>query len=855
MKDGSVSVKMINTLILGEAGVGKTSTKCILFNEPPPKDRTSTPLADEPLCAQVSSPKLLIHPKNVSEVKVQSVAHHWRALDDKQLQEIVTDAIAAISTEVAIGESPKLPSQTSNTRRHQSSLSIIKQDERSLPTSSSVGTSYSESLLNKQITIANINGKIEIEGDIVSSSNRKIFNWIGSNWALTIIDFEDEKFHFCNLSPQPDDTETSKSMDDQDEKKVPISTSLDSAPKTEHEVPRNNVGTSIFSESNALPAEDNLESVVASIHSKIMDLIGEKKSKRPSYLIQAPNEIFGSNWIYFIDSGGQPHFHNLLPHFVYGISVVLFVHRLSRKLEECPMVEYYENSQCIAAPYQSSYTTGDTLKCLVRSMQSHTIGGKKPRLVFIGTFLDKIEESGEKLAEKNEKLLKLLTPEFTEQLIFCTERLRELIFAVNAKNPGIHEERIVEQIRSVVESSPTREINIPIWWYVLEVTLKQLSARLDRMILSLQECLVVAHQLNISSDALVEALKFFHRQHIFLYYPDILPDVVFTSPQVLLDKLTELVREAYIMRSDQSTVQHTSIQYSSVPRSGSWQKFRDQGVVILEFLEQFKKHYIANLFTPPDLLQIFMNHLIITPLSTEEFHQVNDFTSRSIQYYMPSLLDMLSLMDLENHRVSSSAADPLLIRFPNGWPRAGVFCCLQVYLIQQLNWKLLLKEGKPKLIAQNCVMLSPPNSICTVTLIDSFSYFEIHVQAKSDICLKACPKIQKQILAGIDASCKTLRYSSDRPHLAFFCPCSLTPPPSSASGPPQHHAAELFEEEDSLRCTIDESVTFNVDPRHSVWLQDSSKCVFGCSLVSLYCYTFSIPTCRPIVIRKKEFLY
>ena len=484
------------------------------------------------------------------------------------------------------------------------------------------------------------------------------------------------------------------------------------------------------------------------------------------------------------------------------------------------MVEYYENSECIAAPYQSSYTTEYTLKCLVRSMQSHTISGKKPRLAFIGTFLDKIEESGEKLAVKNEKLLKLLTPEFTEQLVFCTVHLNELIFAINAKNPGIYEERVAEQIRSVVESSPTRNVKIPIWWHILEMTLKQLSDRLHRMVLSMQECLVVAHQLNISSDALVEALKFFHCQHIFLYYPDILPDVVFTSPQVLLDKLTELVREAYIMRGNPSAMQHTSILYSSVPRSGSWQKFRDQGVVILEFLEKFKKHYIANLFTPPDLLKIFMSHLIITPLSTEEFYRVNDFTSRSIQYYMPSLLDMLSLMDLENHRASSSAADPLLIRFPNGWPRAGVFCCLQVYLIQQLNWKLLLKEGKPKLIAQNCVMLSPPNLICTVTLIDSFSYFEIHIQAEFDTCLKACPKIRKQILTGIDASCKMLRYSSERPHTAFFCPCSLT---SSASAPPQRHAAKLSEKEGSLRCTVDELVTFKVDHKYSVWLQDSNS--------------------------------
>ena len=247
--------------------------------------------------------------------------------------------------------------------------------------------------------------------------------------------------------------------------------------------------------------------------------------------------------------------------------------------------------------------------------------------------------------------------------------------------------------------------------------------------------------------------------------------------------------------------------------------FRDQGILILEFLEQFKKHYVDNLFTPSNLLEIFMRHLIITPLSTQ-LHQEVDFTSHSIQYYMPSLLNVMSWATLEGYRILSQDVCPLLIRFPNGWPRAGVFCCLQIYLIQVLHWRIVFSKGKPKLIAQNCVMLSPPNSTCRVTLIDSFSYFEIHVEAEVDKCLKACPVIRNHILTGIDASCRTLRYSNDRPHFAFFCPCTLNSP---TSGTPQHHAAELFKEEGSLRCTIDETVTFDIDSKHSLWFADSSK--------------------------------
>ena len=736
VKAGSVSVNIINTLIQGEAGVGKTSTKCILFNEPPPHFRTSTPLAEAPVQIRVDCPvsqgdQSHTGPRDVQVfgVKVESASSEWNRLDGDKLERIVVEAIATINS-----------------------------------------TRYTD-----------------IQSHSVSSPHPR--QGLTDSSAV---------FNTCetdNRSP-PEENPTNTS--------------------TVFHTSHADNGTNASKGISESTSESELQAAVANIYGQIVGLV-EKKQTFPGNT--NANEILGSNWIYFIDSGGQPHFHNLLPHFVHGMSVALFVLRLSGKLEEYPMVEYYERNQAIGEAYRSSLTTEDTLKCLVRSMQSHTIDDEKPKLIFIGTFLDKIQQTSETLVEKNEKLLKLLTPEFADQLIFCQGNLESLIFPLNAKSPGAHEGRMAKLIRSVVESSPSRKVTIPIWWYVLEITLKKLSAHFDRMVLSKRECLEVAFQLDLSESALIEALKFFHQQHIFHYYPEILPDVVFTSPQVLLDKLTELVREVYSMKRS-----HSDYLSLNAPKSGKWRIFRDQGILILEFLKRFEKHYVDKLFTPPDLLRIFMRHLIITP--SEELHKEVDFTSNSTQYYMPCLLDMLSLTELDSYRNHFSVGCPLLIRFPNGWPRAGVFCCLQVYLMQLLHWTLVHNRGKPKLIAQNCVMLSPPNSTCRVTLIDSFSYFEIHVKAESDVCQKMCPTILSQVLSGIDASCRTLRYNNDRPHLAFFCPCALALPSSSSAviDPSQHHAAELFEKEGSLRCTIDESVTFRVDSNHLVWLQSLSKC-------------------------------
>ena len=44
---------------------------------------------------------------------------------------------------------------------------------------------------------------------------------------------------------------------------------------------------------------------------------------------QGGEKLLTSKWIHFIDSGGQPEFHDLLPVFVPNASVMLFVFNLS----------------------------------------------------------------------------------------------------------------------------------------------------------------------------------------------------------------------------------------------------------------------------------------------------------------------------------------------------------------------------------------------------------------------------------------------------------------------------------------------------------------------------------------------
>ena len=136
-------------------------------------------------------------------------------------------------------------------------------------------------------------------------------------------------------------------------------------------------------------------------------------------------------------------------------------------------------------------------------------------------------------------------------------------------------------------------------------------------VISRVEYLGVAAVLNIDAKALRAALEYFDDLNIFLYYPSLLPGIVFSNPQVILDKVTELIHFSYCLQGSGPPV----------ALEGKWLQFQDKGIVTLEMLqdERFSTHYIQNLFTPADLIKLFEHLFIVAPLSGTE-------------YFMPSLL-------------------------------------------------------------------------------------------------------------------------------------------------------------------------------------------------------------------------
>ena len=585
---------------------------------------------------------------------------------------------------------------------------------------------------------------------------------------------------------------------------------------------------------------------------KLVQCIMKAKDQMTMADISRIKQNLKLKWVYFTDSGGQPEYHELLPLFVRRISSAVCVIPLPSKLDEIQDVEYFKNGLRIGDVQKSQFTEKDTVKCLFNTIESYSTQEEPPKVMVVGTYLDKLKElqqestqvtvkndsqpkiavqsSNEMLEEKDRQMREFLERDFPNQLVYYSESstTKKLIFPVNTLSRGEHEKAVAESIRCSIESSGAMEENVPIWWYIMELLLQELAKELGRGVLSRAECLQMATLFNISEDAFHDALVYFDELNVLTYSPDVLPNVVFVESQIPLDKVSELVFHSYNLRQPTPAM------------SEEWRHFRDRGVVTMKCLEHFPRHYVQDVFSADDLCKFLQQRLVLAPIpkpgssstSSKQVQQPASTTSNQLSsstpakeepyYVMPALWRTLPEAELVSRRISSPVAATLLVRFPRGFRRAGVFCCFTVHLIRYCGWDLLLETDQ--LLYRNCIKLrlhgSPP---VTVVLIDSNSYIEVHVNTTTGIPVGEytglLPIIKETILSGIFAACRTLNYKQTKPHLTFYCPHTL--PSASTDDSPKskvQHTATLSRDRKYWRCDLDPDSYFGpLENQHTIW--------------------------------------
>ena len=625
-------------------------------------------------------------------------------------------------------------------------------------------------------------------------------------------------------TPQPvsDESQTTGSSPSTDTPEASITTpSLDAAPEgltTSESSPikrLSDLPTSQPNQSSQLPS--SLARPTHMVEDKLVSLIATTS-------FQQGMGRKAVDMIYLLDCGGQPQFQSILPLLFGEPTTMLFVTKLSERLDHHPQIAFYEQGKSIAQPYPSLLSHEEILKRSVQALQSrvHSDGESQsttPSLLVVGSHRDREWWCSETRADKNKRLISILSPALQKHLVFYGD---DLIFPVNAKKPGKEDRKVASELRKAIlqAASSLEPEEIPLGWYVLEIALHRLASFLGREILTRQECLQVAHKLHVTEEGFEAALDHLSKLNVILYFRRVLPNVVFCNPQVLLDKLTELVRYNYQLRTTQRAI--TDMMFM----------FRDKGLVTLEFLQEFPKYYEPDLFTPTDLLQLLEHRLIIA--------QVEEGV-----YFMPFILPDLPPNQVDRHRVQpSSPAAALVVLFPGGVAPTGSFCALVASLLSTQHpphWELLpssTNPGRPECVFRNCIKFKLPDGAPgSLTLVDSFAYIEAHVDAPGQVVSSLCPEIRESIFRHLLKAASALQYKNLKLEAASLCESEAAhteqPPPLAwwerllgreAAKIPSHPATTSEVSGTRWwRCTLSPDRAYGeLQERHLIWMEPTT---------------------------------
>ena len=454
-------------------------------------------------------------------------------------------------------------------------------------------------------------------------------------------------------------------------------------------------------------------------------------------------------WIQFIDSGGQLQYHDILTLFVQNPGVAIFVLNLSEKLSHQPAIEYYgADSKPVGKAYLSSLSHQQILQHCLGAMCSQDV---HPLIITVGTHRDAADRCSESIKEKNQQLMELLAAGRFH--VLCNgEELTEAIFPVNGKTPGVEDRHVATVLRQKIVSMCPKLIKMPIAWFGLEVLLQRSS---HGGILSLVECQVCAKSLHLEGDAFLAALHHLVHHNMFLHYPEALPQTVFCDPQVVLTKVTELVEYHHKLRDCPD---------KGVAAERGLAKFRDHGLLSVELLNKFSRHYTEGLFTPHDLLKLLVSVGAIAMIGEGGV------------YLMPALLPHLDSGQVSKYYQQGAS---LVITPTQGCIPSGLFCCLVAHLLSPTNqspWKVCMDGDKPLCLYRNCITFELQHTTELVTLVDMFSYILLHVDEMSS---QVCREIRCCVHSGMKSACGILKYHGVQFRDAFMCAggsCTFDPP-------------------------------------------------------------------------------
>ena len=393
--------------------------------------------------------------------------------------------------------------------------------------------------------------------------------------------------------------------------------------------------------------------------------------------LEGIRKLLTNSWsLYLTNTGGQMEFQELLPLLVSGPSMFFITFQLHKDLNECFQVEYELSSGESSKCYQSSLSILDSILqtlSTIAAMGTFVYKGLqkkcvplKPKVFLIGTHKDLLDKkSAATIIDRIDAQLQTViksTSHYREGIIQFASESR-MIFTVNNLDPSDSD---FQTIRSAVEKTVETgdyKMRSPAHWMIYSLVVRQLQNRVE----SYDECFAIAKECGIKDEnEFNEALHFIHtKMGLVRHFPhEELKDIVIVDPQILFEKVTELIVETFT--------------FENLPNHSKLEAFKHMGIFDLSDFTKISSRTGQKL--TPTLFATMLEYLRIAA----RFQQGGE-----TKYFLPCVLTHAQV----KQNVYNSTIPQLIATFQCGYCPKGLFGTLITFLINDemqsdFEWEL-----------------------------------------------------------------------------------------------------------------------------------------------------------------------
>ena len=378
------------------------------------------------------------------------------------------------------------------------------------------------------------------------------------------------------------------------------------------------------------------------------------------------------------DCGGQPVFLEVLPAFLTSRTMFLLLFDASIDFNTRLKAIQYQQGRMIEEG-EVNMTTLELMEGWMANIHGHLAkyddkGGlfEYPRIVAVGTKADKLKT---KKSEVRAKLIKCLQDTSDDQKYKkFLQIFKEIVIVDNTTSgKGEEEDEGYKYLRKEIFDFTNKKLVVrtPIKWVLFRKVLQSLVKK-SVNIITLREASAIGVACNITAEDVPSVLKFYHELVVVLFYSHIkgLQEKVILNPKWFVDCLGKVLtlqgREGFEERD-------------------MWALLREKGILVEPLYVAVWKECEG--VDPEEFIQVLVSFHLAAKVQTDEFGQII-----SNQFFVPAVLptgDPSSALPF-NYTIKAS---PLHIIFGTGYVIPGFFTRLVTSMAESPRCHLYFRQG------------------------------------------------------------------------------------------------------------------------------------------------------------------